>query len=39
MFALTDALGGERVASPNGPGVTRTRFVLGACERGRRAAA
>jgi GNAT superfamily N-acetyltransferase len=35
MFALAATLGGERVASPNGPGVTRTRFELGACERKR----
>lgn len=31
MFALADALGGRLVASPNGPGVTRARFDLGAC--------
>jgi GNAT superfamily N-acetyltransferase len=35
MFALAATLGGERVASPNGPGVTRTRFALGGCERKR----
>lgn len=28
MFALADALGGQMVASPNGPGVTRARFDL-----------
>jgi GNAT superfamily N-acetyltransferase len=33
MFAITGALGGRLVASPNGPGVIRTRFGLGACER------
>jgi GNAT superfamily N-acetyltransferase len=33
MFAITSALGGRLVASPNGPGVIRTRFALGACER------
>jgi GNAT superfamily N-acetyltransferase len=38
MFSLAATLGGERVASPNGPGVTRTRFVLGGCERKRAAA-
>lgn len=32
MFALADALGGRLVASPNGPGVTRARFDLGACD-------
>jgi acetyltransferase len=31
MFAVTASLGGELVASPNGPGVTRVQFELGAC--------
>ncbi len=31
MFAVTAALGGERVASPNGPGVTRVKFDLARC--------
>lgn len=31
MFAVGAALGGERIASPNGPGVTRLAFDLGAC--------
>jgi GNAT superfamily N-acetyltransferase len=39
MFVLADALGGDLVASPNGPGVTRARFVLGGCTRSQRAAA
>jgi acetyltransferase len=39
MFALADTLGGELLASPSGPGVTRTRFALGGCERARGAAA
>lgn len=33
MFALADTLGGALEASPNGPGVTRARFDLAACER------
>jgi GNAT superfamily N-acetyltransferase len=37
MFALADALGGRLVASPNGPGVTRARFEIGACEDARAA--
>jgi GNAT superfamily N-acetyltransferase len=37
MFALADALGGRLVASPNGPGVTRARFELGACNEARAA--
>lgn len=37
MFSLADTLGGDLVASPNGPGVTRTRFALGGCERKRAA--
>jgi acetyltransferase len=28
MFAITASLGGEMMASPNGPGVTRARFTL-----------
>jgi GNAT superfamily N-acetyltransferase len=39
MFSLAATLGGELLASPNRPGVTRTRFALGGCERGKRAAA
>jgi acetyltransferase len=31
MFGITEALGGERVASPNGAGVTRVVFTLGHC--------
>jgi GNAT superfamily N-acetyltransferase len=31
MFAVGMSLGGELVASPNGPGVTRLVFELGAC--------
>jgi GNAT superfamily N-acetyltransferase len=31
MFAVTAALGGEQLASPNGPGVTRARFALAGC--------
>ena len=31
MFAVTAALGGALVASPNGTGVTRVRFELAAC--------
>jgi acetyltransferase len=31
MFAVTASLGGELVASPNGPGVTRVQFELGPC--------
>jgi GNAT superfamily N-acetyltransferase len=31
MFAVTAALGGEQLASPNGPGVTRARFALRGC--------
>jgi hypothetical protein len=31
MFAITGALGGRLVNSPNGPGVIRARFDLGAC--------
>jgi acetyltransferase len=37
MFALADALGGRLVASPNGPGVTRARFELSACDEARAA--
>jgi GNAT superfamily N-acetyltransferase len=37
MFALADTLGGRLVASPNGPGVTRARFEIGACEDARAA--
>jgi GNAT superfamily N-acetyltransferase len=37
MFALAEALGGRLVASPNGPGVTRARFELGACNEARAA--
>jgi hypothetical protein len=37
MFALAGGLGGSTVASPNGPGVTRVRFELAACERARAA--
>ncbi len=33
MFAITGALGRRLVASPNGPGVVRTRFELGSCAR------
>ena len=32
MFAITDALGGQLAASPNGPGVVRARFDLGTCD-------
>ncbi len=32
MFAITDALGGRLAASPNGPGVIRAGFELGACD-------
>jgi acetyltransferase len=31
MFGVAAALGGELVASPNGPGVTRVQFELGPC--------
>lgn len=33
MFAITSALGGRFVTSPNGPGVISARFDLGGCER------
>jgi GNAT superfamily N-acetyltransferase len=33
MFAISSALGGRLVTSPNGPGVIRARFDLGACKR------
>jgi GNAT superfamily N-acetyltransferase len=32
MFAISGALGGRLVTSPNGPGVIRARFDLGKCE-------
>lgn len=31
MFGVASSMGGELVASPNGPGVTRVAFQLGAC--------